>query len=34
MSLILEPTPEQIKEQKLYRDMGITDEEFAMVEKF
>lgn len=29
----LEPTAEQIKEQKLYRDMGLSDEEFAMVEK-
>lgn len=27
-----EPTAEQIKEQKLYRDMGLSDEEFAMVE--
>ncbi|MED3662470.1 phosphoribosylformylglycinamidine synthase subunit PurL [Ureibacillus sp. FSL K6-8385] len=28
-----EPTAEQIKEQKLYRDMGLSDEEFAMIEK-
>ncbi|KGA96913.1 phosphoribosylformylglycinamidine synthase [Alkalihalobacillus alcalophilus ATCC 27647 = CGMCC 1.3604] len=29
----LEPTSEQVKEQKLYRDMGLTDEEFALVEQ-
>src|SRR5690625_4477673 len=29
----LEPTKEQIKEKKLYREMGLTDEEFALVEK-
>jgi phosphoribosylformylglycinamidine synthase len=33
MSLLLEPNVEQIKEQKLYRDMGLTDEEFANVEQ-
>jgi phosphoribosylformylglycinamidine synthase subunit PurL len=33
MSLKLEPTVEQIKQDKLYREMGISDEEFAMVEK-
>ncbi|MDQ0156893.1 phosphoribosylformylglycinamidine synthase subunit PurL [Robertmurraya andreesenii] len=32
MSLKLEPSPEQIKQEKLYREMGLTDEEFAMVE--
>ncbi|WP_088103327.1 phosphoribosylformylglycinamidine synthase subunit PurL [Halalkalibacter urbisdiaboli] len=32
MSLLLEPTAERVKEEKLYRDMGLTDEEFAMVE--
>ena len=33
MSLMLEPNPEQIKEEKIYKEMGLTDEEFAMVEK-
>lgn len=33
MSLKLEPTVEQIKNDKLYREMGISDEEFAMIEK-
>lgn len=33
MSLKLEPTVEQIKQEKLYREMGISDEEFAMIEK-
>jgi phosphoribosylformylglycinamidine synthase II len=28
----LEPTREEIKEKKVYRDMGLTDEEFTMVE--
>ena len=28
-----EPTAEQIKEKKLYADMGMSDEEFAMVEE-
>ena len=28
----LEPTTEQIKEQKLYAQMGLSDEEFALVE--
>ncbi|MGE8207707.1 phosphoribosylformylglycinamidine synthase subunit PurL [Heyndrickxia sp. NPDC080065] len=32
MSLMLEPHPSQIKEEKIYREMGLTDEEFAMVE--
>ncbi|MFA9457750.1 phosphoribosylformylglycinamidine synthase subunit PurL [Halalkalibacter sp. AB-rgal2] len=32
MSLLLEPTVERVKEEKLYRGMGLTDEEFAMVE--
>lgn len=32
MSTKLEPTAEQIKEQKLYASMGLTDEEFALVE--
>lgn len=33
MSLMLEPNPEQVKADKLYKEMGLTDEEFAMVEK-
>ena len=32
MSLLLEPTELKIKEEKIYREMGLTDEEFAMVE--
>ncbi|WP_203334683.1 phosphoribosylformylglycinamidine synthase subunit PurL [Planococcus beigongshangi] len=32
MSLMLEPNTEQVKEQKLYRQMGLSDAEFAMVE--
>ncbi|WP_332691879.1 phosphoribosylformylglycinamidine synthase subunit PurL [Halalkalibacter lacteus] len=32
MSLLLEPTAERVKEEKIYREMGLTDEEFAMVE--
>ncbi|MGC4378554.1 phosphoribosylformylglycinamidine synthase subunit PurL [Fictibacillus sp. Mic-4] len=33
MSYLHEPTEQQIKEQKLYRDMGLSDEEFGTVEK-
>ncbi|WP_088005738.1 phosphoribosylformylglycinamidine synthase subunit PurL [Indiicoccus explosivorum] len=33
MSLMLEPNPAQIKEEKLYRQMGLTDEEYAQVER-
>ena len=33
MSLKLEPTPEQIKQEEVYKSMGMTTEEFAMVEK-
>ena len=33
MSLMLEPSPEQIKSERIYQEMGLTDEEFAMVEK-
>lgn len=33
MSLMLEPNPEQIKANKVYTEMGLTDEEFAMIEK-
>lgn len=32
MSLTFKPSPEQLKEQKVYKEMGLTDEEFAMVE--
>jgi phosphoribosylformylglycinamidine synthase subunit PurL len=33
MSLKLEPSPEQIKQEEVYKSMGMTTEEFAMVEK-
>jgi len=33
MSLMLEPNPEQVKADKVYKEMGLTDEEFAMIEK-
>ncbi|WP_158734625.1 phosphoribosylformylglycinamidine synthase subunit PurL [Alteribacillus sp. YIM 98480] len=33
MSLLLEPTPEKIKEDKVYQEMGLTDEEFELAEK-
>lgn len=33
MSVMLEPNPQQIKEQKLYAQMGMSDSEFEMVEK-
>jgi phosphoribosylformylglycinamidine synthase len=33
MSLKLEPSPEQIKAEKIYQEMGLSDSEFAMVEK-
>ena len=32
MSLLLEPTAVQIKEEGIYREMGLSDEEFALVE--
>ncbi|BAB04348.1 phosphoribosylformylglycinamidine synthase subunit PurL [Halalkalibacterium halodurans] len=32
MSLHREPTATEVKEQKIYREMGLTDEEFALVE--
>lgn len=32
MSLMLEPKQAQIKEEKLYRELGLTDEEFSMIE--
>jgi phosphoribosylformylglycinamidine synthase II len=33
MSLLLEPTSEQIIVKKIYREMGLNDEEFSLVEK-
>lgn len=33
MSLMLEPSPEMIKSERIFAEMGLTDEEFAMVEK-
>ncbi|WP_342429282.1 phosphoribosylformylglycinamidine synthase subunit PurL [Neobacillus sp. FSL H8-0543] len=33
MLLTLEPNPEQIKAEKVYQQMGLSDDEFAMVEK-
>ncbi|MEK3889742.1 phosphoribosylformylglycinamidine synthase subunit PurL [Bacillus sp. FSL K6-3431] len=33
MRQMLEPNPEQVKKEKMYRDMGMTDEEFALAEK-
>ncbi|GAF13518.1 phosphoribosylformylglycinamidine synthase [Bacillus sp. JCM 19045] len=33
MSLLLEPSPEQIKQEKRYQEMGLTDEEFALAEE-
>ncbi|MED2974685.1 phosphoribosylformylglycinamidine synthase subunit PurL [Fictibacillus sp. B-59209] len=32
MSYLHEPTAEQIQEQKLYRDMGLNDDEFSLVQ--
>lgn len=33
MQLKLEPNPQQIKQEKLYAQMGLSEEEFALVEK-
>ncbi|SDH77655.1 phosphoribosylformylglycinamidine synthase subunit II [Alteribacillus persepolensis] len=33
MSLLLEPSPEKIKSDKIYQEMGLTDEEFTMAEQ-
>ncbi|WP_417898202.1 phosphoribosylformylglycinamidine synthase subunit PurL [Bacillus haimaensis] len=33
MSLLLEPNPEMIKQEGIYKEMGLSDEEFLMVEK-
>lgn len=32
MSLLLEPSKEQIKEEKIYQQMGVSDDEFALIE--
>ncbi|MBM7692681.1 phosphoribosylformylglycinamidine synthase [Peribacillus deserti] len=32
MSLLLEPNPELIKSERIYAEMGLSDDEFAMVE--
>ncbi|MDQ0352458.1 phosphoribosylformylglycinamidine synthase [Alkalibacillus filiformis] len=33
MPLLLEPNTEEVKEKKLYREMGLSDEEFKLVER-
>lgn len=33
MSLMLEPSPEMIKEEKIYQQMGVSDDEFSLIEK-
>ncbi|THE10472.1 phosphoribosylformylglycinamidine synthase subunit PurL [Bacillus timonensis] len=33
MSLLLEPSPKQIKDEKIYSEMGLSDSEFELVEK-
>ncbi|MFT4414590.1 phosphoribosylformylglycinamidine synthase subunit PurL [Fredinandcohnia humi] len=33
MSLLLEPSPEQIKAEKIYSEMGLSDSEFALIER-
>jgi phosphoribosylformylglycinamidine synthase subunit PurL len=33
MRLMLEPSPEEIKQDKIYREMGLSDSEFASAEK-
>lgn len=33
MSLLLEPSPNEIKEQKIYSEMGLSDSEFELIEK-
>ncbi len=33
MSLMLEPSPTMIKEERVYTTMGLTDEEFTMIER-
>jgi phosphoribosylformylglycinamidine synthase subunit PurL len=33
MLLKLEPTPEQVKSEKIYQQMGLSDDEFTMIER-
>ncbi|KAF0823320.1 phosphoribosylformylglycinamidine synthase subunit PurL [Cytobacillus firmus] len=33
MSLSFKPSPEQLKAQKVYKEMGLSDDEFALIEK-
>lgn len=33
MSLLLEPTNQMIKDEKIYRQMGVSDDEFVLIEK-
>ncbi|XQY92190.1 phosphoribosylformylglycinamidine synthase subunit PurL [Metabacillus sp. HB246100] len=33
MSLLLEPTNQMIKDEKIYRQMGVSDDEFALIER-
>ena len=33
MSLLLEPSPQEIREQKIYSEMGLSDSEFELIEK-
>ncbi|PKR76557.1 phosphoribosylformylglycinamidine synthase subunit PurL [Halalkalibacillus sediminis] len=33
MSLLLEPSPQEVKDRKLYAEMGLTDDEFSTIEK-
>jgi len=33
MSLMLEPSPEMIKQEKIYQQMGVSDYEFSLIEK-
>ncbi|APH06493.1 phosphoribosylformylglycinamidine synthase subunit PurL [Bacillus weihaiensis] len=33
MSLLLEPTNQKIKDEKIYRQMGVSDDEFALIER-
>ncbi|MFD2216803.1 phosphoribosylformylglycinamidine synthase subunit PurL [Metabacillus endolithicus] len=33
MSLLLEPTNQMIKDEKIYRQMGVSDDEFTLIEK-
>ena len=32
MKKFIEPTPQEIKDQKIYTQWGLTDEEYAMIE--